>query len=137
MVENKELGNTIIINSRIEEIGRVLEKIGAYMERKNYVGIKYKRLMGALHEAVANAVIHGNREDERKGVAVTYFDDDDQFQIKVRDEGEGFDLSFIGDPCLPENITKSHGRGVFIIRSFVDGLSFNDKGNEITLTIKK
>jgi len=137
MVKGQELSNTIIINSRIEEIGRVLDCVKTYMERKGYIGVKYRRLIGASYEAIANAIIHGNRKDEGKRVVVTYLDAEDQFQVRVRDEGEGFDLSSVRDPRLPENITKSYGRGIFIIRKFVDGLSFNDKGNEITLTIKK
>ncbi|MBI4619445.1 MAG: ATP-binding protein [Desulfobacterales bacterium] len=137
MVEYEELNKTVVIPSKIEEIGRVITEVKAYIEKEEYEGKKYIRLMGALYEAVANAIIHGNKIDEGKRVFVTYFDDKDKFQVKVADEGEGFDISSVSDSCSPDNITKPRGRGIFIIKGYVDEVSFNEKGNEITLTIIK
>lgn len=137
MVEYRKFSDTFTIPSRIEEIGRALEEVKTYMEGKGYEGVKYRRLIGALYEAITNAVIHGNSEDERKRVKITYFDDQEKFQVSVMDEGDGFDPFSVSDPCSPENILKPCGRGILIIKNFVDELSFNTKGNEITLTIKK
>ena len=137
MVKFGELHHTFSIPSRIEEIGRALEEVNTYIERKGYGGGKYRRLIGALYEAIANAIIHGNKEDERKRVRVICSDDEERFQVRVTDEGNGFDPSSLSNPCSPENITKPSGRGILIMKNFVDELSFNEKGNETTLTIKK
>ncbi len=136
MVESRETHRTVIIPSRIEEIGGVMDEVKTYLERKGYEGEKYRRLMGALYEAVSNAISHGNKEDERKSVSIIYCDGEDTFQIKVKDEGGGFDSSSIANPCSPDNINKPRGRGIFI-QNFVDEVSFNKKGNEITMAIKK
>ena len=78
----------------------------------------------AVREAVINAVKHGNRHDPAKHVQVT-FDIAPSAQatrliIRVRDEGTGFDPHAIPDPCEPENIVETCGRGVFLIRHFME-----------------
>ena len=55
----------------------------------------------------------------------------------MRDEGRGFDYHGLPDPCDPENLTKASGRGVLLIRTFMDDVSFNERGNEITMVIKR
>lgn len=78
----------------------------------------------AVRESVVNAIKHGNRYDLAKRVAVEFTpvpaDDPRELVIRVEDEGEGFDPEEIADPLAPENILKSSGRGIFLIRSFMD-----------------
>lgn len=78
----------------------------------------------AVRESVINAVTHGNQRDERKRVFIEFecdrSSDQGQLTVRVRDEGAGFDPDEIADPLTPENILKSGGRGVFLIRSFMD-----------------
>ena len=81
----------------------------------------------ALHwvrESVINAIKHGNRDDERKHVYVEFTPLSNSgpagIAIRVRDEGPGFDPTTIPDPLAPENVLKSSGRGIFIIRTFMD-----------------
>ena len=52
----------------------------------------------------------------------------------MRDEGSGFDTSLLRDPTLPENVSQVNGRGLFLIRTFMDEVRFNERGNEITMT---
>lgn len=137
MVKAKEFTKLIIIPSRIREIGQVVEAFKAYFNQKSYQGIKYRRLLDAIYEALSNAIIHGNKKDETKKISITWVDRSDKFQVKVTDEGEGFDTHSIPDPCLPHNITKSHGRGLYIIKNSVDELNFDEDGNEITMVIHK
>jgi len=57
----------------------------------------------------------------------------DAIEVQIKDEGPGFDPSQIGDPRSPENVTKVSGRGLFLIRTFMDAVTHNSIGNEITL----
>jgi serine/threonine-protein kinase RsbW len=78
----------------------------------------------AVRESVVNAIKHGNQNDESKRVLVEFSpvpsDDPEALVIRVRDEGEGFDPGQLADPLAPENIMKSSGRGIFLIRNFMD-----------------
>ena len=78
----------------------------------------------AVRECVVNAITHGNRNDENKRVHLEFTSFEDQtgpgVSIRVRDEGAGFDPGTLPDCCAPENILKSSGRGIFLIRNFMD-----------------
>jgi serine/threonine-protein kinase RsbW len=79
----------------------------------------------AVRESVINAIKHGNGHDERKRVHVEFTPlrtsaPPEGIQIRVRDEGPGFDPATLPDPLAPENLLKSSGRGIFLIRSFMD-----------------
>ena len=67
--------------------------------------------------ALANAIIHGNREDPRKHVHVNCRREPDEVSIAVKDEGKGFDINNVTDPTAPENIRSVHGRGIHIIKA--------------------
>jgi serine/threonine-protein kinase RsbW len=72
---------------------------------------------------VANAIKHGNKNDAGKKVFVEFggtFDTARELSIRVRDQGEGFDPEEVADPLAPENLLKGSGRGIFLIRSFMD-----------------
>ncbi len=116
------------------------------------------RIGTALHEAFINAVEHGNLElpsdlrddmdgeyhrlaDVRRGelpycerkVHVQASFTRDELQVVIRDEGPGFDPSCLPDPTIPENIGKISGRGLLLIRTFMDDVRFNETGNKIIL----
>jgi serine/threonine-protein kinase RsbW len=77
----------------------------------------------AIRESVINAIKHGNRNDESKHVFVefeTVTTASPELTIRVRDQGEGFDPETLADPLAPENLLKSSGRGIFLIRNFMD-----------------
>jgi serine/threonine-protein kinase RsbW len=77
----------------------------------------------AIRESVINAIKHGNRNDSSKRVFVefeTNEGDAPALAITVRDQGEGFDPDLVADPLAPENMLKSSGRGIFLIRNFMD-----------------
>lgn len=88
----------------------------------------------SLREALANAIIHGNGSNPSKRVTVDCFrQGDGSIMIVVRDEGPGFDLKDIPNPTAPENVYRSGGRGIFLIRHFMDHVEFNDGGREIRM----
>ncbi len=82
----------------------------------------------AVRESVINAIKHGNCNDVRKRVQVEFTSLQDGggpgIAIVVRDEGCGFDPAMLADPLAPENLLKAHGRGIFLMRSFMDEMTF-------------
>jgi serine/threonine-protein kinase RsbW len=97
----------------------------------------------AVRECVVNAIKHGNRNDESKRVIVEFSPvpphDPEELVIRVEDEGEGFDPGELADPLAPENILKSSGRGIFLIRNFMDDVQLQrgkHRGMEIRMVKK-
>jgi len=97
----------------------------------------------AVRESVINAIKHGNREDEGKFVTVEFAftprDAPTELEVRVRDQGEGFEPEEIADPLAPENMLKSSGRGIFFMRSFMDdvALSRHPEGGMEVRMVKK
>jgi serine/threonine-protein kinase RsbW len=100
---------------------------------------QFNNLMIAVTELLLNAIVHGNKLDEKKIVKFAVGYDDKTMKIKIIDEGNGFDFSKISDPTVDENLLKTSGRGMFIVKSLVDDFDYKktDEGFEINLTIKK
>ncbi len=91
----------------------------------------------ALTEALANAVVHGARNDPSKIVECDVACNAAHgMLIVVRDPGPGFDPSKIADPCHEQNIYSDHGRGIFLINQLMDEVKFHKNGTEIHM-IKK
>ena len=82
----------------------------------------------ALREALANAIIHGNHENPGKHVHVRFRCNPDEVSIAVKDEGRGFDLNEMPDPTAPENIGSCHGRGIYLMKAFMDEVRFEEGG---------
>lgn len=90
----------------------------------------------AVREATVNAIYHGNQYDPAKRITVSLESTPESLTIAVRDEGAGLDPSTLPDPLAPENFLKSSGRGIFLIRAFMDEVGFPtvSSGTEITMT---
>ena len=86
----------------------------------------------ALEEGLANAIKHGNKLDDSKKVTVECYLDGDIVRVVIQDEGEGFDLTDVPDPTLPENLDKPSGRGVMLMKAFMDDVLYNECGNQLT-----
>src|SRR6266576_1377665 len=97
----------------------------------------------AIRESVINAIKHGNRNDATKHVFVEFETatkaDVPELAIRIRDEGEGFDPEQVANPLDPENLLKSSGRGIFLIRNFMDDVQLRrapEGGMEIRMVKK-
>jgi serine/threonine-protein kinase RsbW len=112
---------------------QVVRSLGLDEDGQQWVSI-------AIRESVINAIKHGNRNDASKRVGVEYSTNSDgtgsELTICVRDQGEGFDASTVPDPLAPENLLKSSGRGMLIIRNFMDDVqlaSTPEGGTEVRM----
>jgi len=90
----------------------------------------------AVRESMVNAVVHGNRYSAHKKVRFLAAHHDTRFTVRIADEGEGFDMTHLPDPLAPENLMRTSGRGIFLIRSFMDEFEMKrlePGGTEVTL----
>lgn len=85
----------------------------------------------ALEEALTNAVKHGNECDPGKPVTVRYAVSDEKVVIVVRDEGCGFEPEKTPDPTAPDRLPLPNGRGIMLIRAYMDEVHYRDDGREI------
>lgn len=88
-----------------------------------------------LTEALANAVLYGNRCDPRKSVRIDVCLGRSRVILEVADEGRGFDPESVPDPTLPSNLQEPGGRGLFLLRELMDEVEFNARGNAVRLTL--
>ena len=86
-------------------------------------------------EAVINAILHGNKKDPGKQVHVSLELNDEALRIKIADEGPGLDPDTVPDPLAPENILRSSGRGIFLMKAIMDEVHFHqlNPGTEIEM----
>ena len=90
----------------------------------------------AVRESMVNAVVHGNRYNANKKVRFSVHKDTVSLTVRIIDEGEGFDVESVPDPLAPENLFRNSGRGIFLIRSFMDDFQIRrlePNGMEVTL----
>jgi serine/threonine-protein kinase RsbW len=94
-------------------------------EKYNLDKNKFNNLVLSFSEAVSNSIVHGNKLDKSKKVFIKVIVDGEKMIISIKDEGNGFDLKSVPDPTKPENLLKDSGRGIHIMKSFVDNLHYN------------
>jgi serine/threonine-protein kinase RsbW len=99
---------------------------------------KMNGLMLSVTEATTNAIIHANKSDPSKKVTIDVIVDNENLIVKVKDEGKGFDPSKVPDPTATENLLKDSGRGVYLMRIYMDELKYNitPTGTETILILK-
>ncbi len=99
---------------------------------------KYNHLALSVAEASANSIVHGNKSDKNTAVDIEVAYDSEQIEITFADQGKGFNIDEVPDPTAPENILKDSGRGIHIMRSFLDDLRYNfsNDGTQVTLVLK-
>jgi serine/threonine-protein kinase RsbW len=88
----------------------------------------------AVEEALVNAIKHGNQLDADKNVNVSYQVTCERFDIKIADEGPGFNPEDVPDPTLDENIERFCGRGLLLIRGFMSDVQYHGRGNVVTMS---
>lgn len=107
----------------------VAEKVGFGEDDALNIGL-------AVREAAINAIVHGNRQDPEKKVDVSIESNSTVLTVRIRDHGGGFDPVQMPDPTRNDNLLATSGRGLLMMRAFVDEVSFErrDDGMQVTLT---
>ena len=116
-----------------EEGSCVLDLVASAMESRGY---DQKAVFGvrlAVEEALVNAVKHGNRHDPTKCVWASWHVGPNRVMIEIEDEGDGFDPRAVPDPCAPENLERSCGRGVYLMRHYMSSVRYNRRGNRVIM----
>ncbi|HEX7997429.1 MAG TPA: ATP-binding protein [Pyrinomonadaceae bacterium] len=129
----------LALPSRIEAIEEAAAAAAEFISRS---GIEQEAAFGidmAVREAVTNAVLHGNRQDEAKLVVIQFKSSANALEITVRDEGSGFNPESVPDPTDPLNLMKTSGRGILFMRTFMDDVewSHHPSGGTLVRMLKK
>lgn len=120
---------TLVISSTKVAAAKVCRELLSEVEANDYAKDDIFAIHLALDEAVVNAVKHGNSLDPEKKVTLKWRVTDEKFEISVTDTGDGFKPGELPDPRCGENLEKPSGRGVLLMRSYMDVVEFNDRGN--------
>ncbi|MGE5804165.1 MAG: ATP-binding protein [Ignavibacteria bacterium] len=115
-----------------------VEEFVNYFARE--IGIKEEKISGlilSVTEATTNAIIHGNKKNTGKKVKIDVSAEGHKLKIIVKDEGIGFDPSLIPDPTKPENLLKDSGRGLYLMKVYMDDIKFKitPEGTETILVL--
>jgi len=124
----------ISIPSLIENINIVESFIDNAREKFQINDDIYGNIMISVTECVNNAIVHGNKIDKNRVVKLELLFLDNQIKFIIEDDGDGFDHQNLNDPTSMENLEKSGGRGVFIMKHLCDEVEFENNGRKITLT---
>ena len=119
------------LRSEVSAISPFVDTLMRLIKKFRWVKEDEEDIEVALYEVMANAVIHGNHEDPENQVRVSCRCGTNDISIIVRDEGQGFDIGEVPDPTAPENISSSHGRGIYLMRTLMDEVHFEGGGTVV------
>lgn len=123
-----EIGSDLKYMLEVE--GMIDEVCSSYELNEDHYG----NILIAVTEAVNNAIVHGNLNDEDKKVMIEANKQDKEVVFIISDEGKGFDYTNLPDPTAPENIEKPDGRGIFLMKNLSDEVSFDLNGSKVSIT---
>ena len=115
----------------------VEEFVNYFCKDVNLPDDKLANIFLAVTEATTNAIIHANKCDTNKIVTIDAYVENSKLIIKIKDEGEGFEPGNIPDPTEPENLLKDSGRGIYLMRVYMDDMKYirTSSGMELVFTI--
>jgi serine/threonine-protein kinase RsbW len=124
----------VVIRSDPAEARRVQEEIARRLKACQYSEHEVFSIKLAVEEALVNAMKHGNRMDPAKRVRVAYRVSPERFDVLIADEGPGFNPASVPDPTATENLERPGGRGLMLMRHYMNEVSFNACGNSVCMS---
>lgn len=130
------MNKSLTIASTKEGVNLVEQEIDTFFNEKKLDELTYGNVLIAVSEGVLNAIYHGNKEDESKKVTINFKWEKETLEVSISDEGKGFDPEKIPDPTKPENLEKLDGRGIFMMHSLSDDVTFENNGAKVILSFE-
>ena len=123
------------LSSSLESVDKLERTAEEYAGRAGFDEDTVPHIAMAVREAAINAVLHGNSYNSGKQITASFETTASDFIFRIADQGTGFDPASLPDPLAPENILRGSGRGIFLIRAFMDEVHFRQlhPGTELTL----
>ncbi|HXW61553.1 MAG TPA: ATP-binding protein [Candidatus Acidoferrales bacterium] len=113
----------VTLNTELESVDLAENIIMRVAEAAGFSEDDVHKLGMAVREGVVNAYNYGNAQDRQKKILLTVEFEQDQMVVHIVDEGSGFDLEDVADPLAEENLLRTSGRGIFLMRAFTDDLT--------------
>jgi serine/threonine-protein kinase RsbW len=127
------LARDVVIASDPAEARQVQDEIEQLLQAGNSTDRDRFSIKLALEEALVNAIKHGNQMDRSKKVHISFRVLPDRFEITITDEGPGFDPEDVPDPTAFENLERPCGRGLMLMRHYMNEVAYNSRGNSVTM----
>jgi Anti-sigma regulatory factor (Ser/Thr protein kinase) len=127
------VSRSVVVSSTPSAVVDVFRQIQPGLQANGFSEEDIFAIHLALEEAFSNAVKHGNKMEPSKAVKIDYAIESDKIEIKMTDEGDGFDPEVIPDPRYGDNLYKPAGRGMLLMRSFMDVIEYSKKGNSLRM----
>ena len=116
------------LDSTLDSVDVAEEMVKRFAAESGFAEDDVHQIGMAVRESVVNAVVHGNCYSAQKKVTLAMEAGEDRLTIKVQDQGLGFGLDNVPDPLASENLLRKSGRGLFLIRAFMDELHVHQLG---------
>jgi len=123
----------VVIPSDTAEARRIQEDVERLLQARKASEQEVFSVRLALEEALVNAIKHGNEMDRSKKVYVSYRLCGDRLEVRITDEGKGFDPSDVPDPTAIENLERPCGRGLMLMRHYMTEVEYNQSGNSVSM----
>lgn len=125
-----------LLESKLDSVDEAENLVIQIAEKAGFEEDDLHKIAMSVRESMVNAVVHGNRYNAHKKVHVTVSNGPGRLEIKIADQGDGFELTEVPDPLEEENLLRNSGRGIFLMKAFMDEVQIRraqPAGTEVTL----
>jgi serine/threonine-protein kinase RsbW len=127
----------LVVPSTEAGVRSAVERCERFARRRGFISDRILQFRLVLTEALTNAYEHGNRGDPARFIHLVLTADRRRMSIRIRDDGNGFDVERAVEQAHDPDLTSSRGRGLTIVRRYVESLQATEKGNAMTLTFSR
>jgi serine/threonine-protein kinase RsbW len=125
----------LILKSSLDSLADLEQFVDNITEKAGLDEDTASRFQLVMSESCTNAIMHGNKMDESKKVFIKTLISDNKIVVTIEDQGDGFNPDSVPDPLATDNLLKTSGRGVYLIRQYADNVDYSPKGNVLTFSI--
>lgn len=133
MISDIPISRSVVVSSTPAAIAEVYKNIVPDLHSRHFSDDDVFAVHLSLEEGFINAVKHGNKMEPSKAIKIDYSIEQDKVEITITDEGPGFDPEVIPDPRYGDNLYKPAGRGMLLMRSFMDVVEYVGRGNSVRM----